>query len=581
MLRPLRTIFLAVRRKAAAKIAIAVLAAMTVCVWFDTCLMDRRAAERRAEDLAARVQTTALAVQSFLTDRSRDEPLDAAAISAFLVELQSVSLAGRVAVVDESGRVLFSSKSGDLGSSLDPGGETPGSPVAGGWRRTVVPLQTGRPVPGLATPVSRLSSVVVDHAHAPRDGAGPAWLRAALLFVVVVVVLLVVWLVVQRPVSQLLRVAQQVQEGDLDVRFDVATQDELGRLAAGLSSMLTALRHRDRELQVLSDTHMAQMDRLASVGQLASGLAHEIKSPLHGVRSALEIIHERSGPETRRIIVEIQAQIARVVEIVSDLLSYARARSAQFELCRVEHVLGRALALLRPDIQRRGIRLTKEVASDLPETFVDREKIQQVLLNLLLNSLQAVSDGGCLSTSVTWSKESNLITIRVEDDGPGVSEELAERIFEPFFTTKEEGHGLGLATARMLVEQNNGAIRLRRSGPGAAFEVLLPVISGDDLIPARAETPAAEGEPAGAAREAYLFSLACRCPLGSDGRCPVEGLRRIRALDLEERLDAIRSLSEEERTRIQRWHAQCAFLLREDVLRRTGGKRGTPPVSPP
>ena len=580
MLRLLRTIFFAAHRRAAVKVTIAVLAAIAAHAWLHTRLLNRSAAKRRKEDSLSRARVVALSVRHLLNNRAREGPLDVTALGASLVELQSVAPAERVAVVDRSGAVLFSSRPVDVGSSLDLGDGTTRPPTAEGWRRTVVPLRLGGAVPGLSARLTRVYGVVVDQAYAGRGDTSLARFQSAALCVMAVAVFVVIWVVVQRPVSQLVPALRQIQEGDLDVHCDVPAPDEFGRLADSLNSMLAALRQRARELQVRNETHMAQMDRLASVGQLASGLAHEIKSPLHGVSSALEIIHERSGPETRRIIAEIQAQIARVVEIAGDMLSYARARNAQFELCRVDRTLDRALALLTPDIQKRGIKLTSEVDSDLPETFVDREKIQQVLLNLLLNAIEAVGDGGCVSTSVTWSRESNLITILVADDGPGVSEELAERIFEPFFTTKERGHGLGLATARMLVEQNNGVIRLRQSGPGTTFEILLPVISGDDLLPAREEGPVAEDDPAGGALEAYLFGLACRCPLASDRRCPVEGLRRVRALDLEERLEAVRGLPEEEKVKIQKLHAQCSFLLREDLLRRTGGKRESPTASP-
>ncbi len=379
-------------------------------------------------------------------------------------------------------------------------------------------------------------------------------------------VLIVIWVVIQRPISQLMGAMTRIEQGKLDVHCHTPARDEFGRLAAGINSMLLSLRDKNRELKLLNDTHMAQADRVASMGQLASGLAHEIKNPLHGISSALTVIRGRTDRDTALIIDEIQGQIARLVETVSDMLSYARPRESRFEICAVEQILLRTLALLNADIESHKIRLVKQIADEVPDTLLDREKIQQVYFNLILNAIQSTGDGGRVIVTLDWDQESNLIVSRVEDDGPGIPPDLAARVFEPFFTTKKQGHGLGLATSRMLIEQNNGTLELVSTpGSGACFRILLPVITALAPPPGLDDRPSTEGgDVAEAALDAYLFGLACHCPLGVGEDCPAEAIRRIRHLDLAERHEAIRKLTREKKIRSRKQHVECSFEKRKE-----------------
>lgn len=394
-------------------------------------------------------------------------------------------------------------------------------------------------------------------------------------------VLVVIWVVVQRPLSQLMAAISRIRDGDLNVHCEVLVDDELGRLAASINAMLASLREKNQELQLLHETQIVQADRLASVGQLASGLAHEIKAPLHGVLSALEVIqaHNRE-PQTGAVLAQIQAQIGRVVAIATDMLSYASPHQPHFRLCDLGDILERTLTLLRADAEKHKVRLEKTVDAALPKTLVDGEQMQQVCLNLLLNAIEAAGQGGEVRVGITWQRESNLISIRVADSGPGVRDEVAARLFEPFFTTKKGGHGLGLATSRMLVTQNHGTIRLRRSpAAGACFEVLLPVIHEDTPAPAAAGVqPAADR--GSLAADAYLFGLACHCPLGIGECCPSTALRDIRLLNLSERYEAIGKLSEAEKASLQATHVACSFQHRGGAPPRSVRPAETSPPQP-
>jgi signal transduction histidine kinase len=399
------------------------------------------------------------------------------------------------------------------------------------------------------------------------------------MLVILATVLVVIWVVVQRPLSQLMVAITRIRSGDLSVHCEVLVDDELGRLAASINAMLASLREKNRELQLLHETQIVQADRLASVGQLASGLAHEIKAPLHGVLSALEVLQAHGGdPQTGAVLAQIQAQISRVVAIASDMLSYACPHRPHFRLCDLGDILERTLALLRADAGKHNVRLEMNIDAALPKTLVDGEQMQQVCLNLLLNAIEAAGDGGEVSVSIAWQKESKLIAIRVTDSGRGVSDDVAARLFEPFFTTKKGGHGLGLATSRMLVTQNHGTIRLLSTpGTGACFEVLLPVIQEEASVPAAAGVVPSAGCGSSAV-DAYLFGLACHCPLGIGESCPSAVLRDIRLLNLGERYAAIGKLSETEKAKVQEIHVACSFQHRDGAPSRPASPDVSLPV---
>jgi signal transduction histidine kinase len=560
MLTLIRKAFQALHHRITAKIVIALLACVWGTVALDVYLMRKAAAGRRFGELQTQARLAATAVHHQLASRLTGAALPARGLNVLLGDLRRVTGAQRIAVTDELQRVVESSEPADIGAALAP------AAADGGRARATAALhsESCRATDGAVLAV--LENVVID--SQPRDFSPSALAeRRALeafelcgMLVILATVLVVIWVVVQRPLSQLMVTISRIRDGDLNAHCEVLVGDELGHLAASINAMLGSLREKNRELQLLHETQIVQADRLASVGQLASGLAHEIKAPLHGVLSALEVLQAHGrDPQTSAVLGQIQAQIGRVVAIATDMLSYASPHHPHFRLCDLGDILERTLALLRADAEKHKVRLEKTVDAALPRTLVDGEQMQQVCLNLLLNAIEAAGHGGEVRVSITWQRESNLIALRVADSGPGVSDAVAARLFEPFFTTKKSGHGLGLATSRMLVTQNHGTIRLQRpAGTGACFEVLLPVIQEEAPLPAAAATdpgPARQGSVI----DAYLFGLACHCPLGIGESCPAAALRDIRLLTLSERYEAIAKLSEAEKTKLQAIHVACSF----------------------
>jgi signal transduction histidine kinase len=251
---------------------------------------------------------------------------------------------------------------------------------------------------------------------------------------------------------------------------------ERGR-ARQLQQKSIELEHANRELEE-SFERVKQADRLAAVGQLAAGLAHEIRHPLASIDGAINILENPESPE------ELQAEFRGIVRkecrrlsgLLTELLDFAKPRRPRLQQVdfanRVTEVAGvaRSMAGNRIEIQ-------VDVGGGLPLIECDEEQIKQVMLNLLMNAAQAMPEGGLIT--VTAYKEGSEIALSVCDEGEGVPDELASRIFDPFFTTREAGTGLGLAVVHQIVMQHGGRIEVGKNGAkGTRFTIHLPIRSG-------------------------------------------------------------------------------------------------------
>jgi len=240
----------------------------------------------------------------------------------------------------------------------------------------------------------------------------------------------------------------------------------------GLGRLLE--RQREREQEVV--TRLAHVDQLASLGQLAAGLAHEIKNPLAGIHGALEVLRDETpeGPHAG-LYGEMLGELRRVNGILQQLLESGRPAPLRATATDLGRLLADSAELMSPSLRRRGVTLQVEVAGDLPPVAVDAAKIRQVLVNLIQNAAEAMPEGGHVDLRASRFPEGEGIVITVADDGPGMSAEVRDRIFEPFFSTKFTGTGLGLAITRSLVAQHGGRLDCdSEPGRGTTFFVMLP-----------------------------------------------------------------------------------------------------------
>lgn len=228
-------------------------------------------------------------------------------------------------------------------------------------------------------------------------------------------------------------------------------------------------------------------EKLASLGKLAATIAHEINNPLAGVLNYIRLIikqlsrnrfsHEKLEDISRYLKI-MESETARCGEIVKDLLAFARRTKITMESNSIEDIVDKTLSLISHELEMKELQLKKNIATDLPPVKCDFKQIQQVLLNLMYNASEAMSNGGTLTVTVHRVDETKaLLEVAISDTGCGISEEDMENIFEPFFTTKEEGKGagLGLSVVYGIITRHNGTISVESEpGKGSTFKVRLP-----------------------------------------------------------------------------------------------------------
>ena len=246
----------------------------------------------------------------------------------------------------------------------------------------------------------------------------------------------------------------------------------------------------------LVQERLLQSEKMSSVGQLVSGVAHELNNPLTGVMGFAQLLLLRDLDETARRQVEtIYAEAERASKIVSNLLTFARRRRAQKEPANINELLERVLELRQYDLRVHNINIDLHLDDAMPETMADANQIQQVFLNIVINAEQAMKDGdGAGKLRIATKASGRNVTIAFEDSGPGMNAETVRRIFDPFFTTKDagEGTGLGLTISYGIIEEHGGRIWAESElGRGTRFVIELPIVAG-----AATPQPATNGERA-------------------------------------------------------------------------------------
>jgi len=300
--------------------------------------------------------------------------------------------------------------------------------------------------------------------------------------VLAVVVLIYIWIVrrITRPVQNLSMAAHGVAAGDLSAKIETRSADEVGELGRSFNTMVRQLQQSRRQLEEHHERAMERADRLATIGELASGIAHEIRNPLAGISGAMDLLRTEEGiaGDRQEMLDEVMKQIRRLENLTRDLLSYSRPGDPKPAPCSMNDLLESTLFLLETARERPDVKIKKRYAEDLPLVSVDPNQIQQVFLNILLNAVQAMPDGGdvTLATSVTGDDGNRRVLVEIEDQGAGMSPEVLRKAVTPFFTTKHRGTGLGLAIAQRIIDSHGGTLEiLSAAGKGTTFCLSFPV----------------------------------------------------------------------------------------------------------
>jgi len=295
---------------------------------------------------------------------------------------------------------------------------------------------------------------------------------------------------IQRPLVELQQRIAQLGEGNLEVAVSFARRnDEIGDLGRNFNRMVQQLRESRREIERLHRTQMSRAEHFATLGELATGLAHEIRNPLAGIAGVIEIIGRdlpASSP-ARAVVKDVRQEIARINHIVTDLLHTARPHRPEMKKSDLNTTVEHAVMLGRQQVATTGIEIALQKDASLLDVEHDSDQIHQVLLNLLLNATQAIDGRGTIT--VTLKHEWGFAVIEVADTGRGIAPEHLPNIFRPFYTTKGDGTGLGLSLARRIVEDHHGKLEVTSVvGKGTKFSVKLPVRQS-----AKPEEPALSG----------------------------------------------------------------------------------------
>jgi signal transduction histidine kinase len=281
----------------------------------------------------------------------------------------------------------------------------------------------------------------------------------------VCLLIILLWLLGREAVSPLQRLVasmRRAEAGELTVRADEGRPDELGVAARGFDATLAALRRSQAELEAFYRERMVRADRFAAVGEIATGLAHEIKNPLAGLSGALELLAEDFAEQPRHaeVVGEMQHQVKRLTHTMESLLSFARPAKAKLRSTDVNGTMEKVLFLIRQQSRNGAIVLSTELVPSLPPVLADPSQLEQVFLNICLNACQAMNGTGGSLTLRTRAGD-GTVSVEIEDSGPGIPTDLRAQVFKPFFTTKREGNGLGLAISARIVAEHGGHIGYR------------------------------------------------------------------------------------------------------------------------
>ena len=297
----------------------------------------------------------------------------------------------------------------------------------------------------------------------------------ALLFFVTKLVL--------HPIGHIITMSHKVVEGDLSARVGIRPPGEMGVLCQKIDAMADAVAEREEQLKQATRQHIGRTEKMASIGRLAAGIAHEINNPLTGVLTFAHLLRKKDNmtEQDQQDLDLIINETSRVGEIVRGLLDFARERPSMKEPLDVNHVIRQTMQLIRNQKQVEQITIKEDLNENLPKITGDENQLQQVLLNLSLNACEAMPDGGMLSIS-TLARDGKVF-VSVADTGCGIQKEHLDEIFEPFFSTKPigQGTGLGLSVSYGIIQQHGGTLEVEsEESRGTTLTIVLPCIQDEE-----------------------------------------------------------------------------------------------------
>ncbi len=291
----------------------------------------------------------------------------------------------------------------------------------------------------------------------------------------------VVSLLITRPISTLSREIEEFEK-EISTADDsngegTVYKDETVQLRHAFYHMLDTLRRYLSDFRRVSE-EKEKLTCMAAIGEMSAQIAHEIRNSLYAIRGAISgIEHSKNLSEIHEYIEIIKDEAVEMSMMADNFLRFARLPVPSLAPCNIVSVLDRVAELLEPDLEELSVTLRYKTEQGLPLVMGDPALLKQVFMNLFINAIQSVKDGGWIT--VDYTVTDRWLELHVKDSGPGVADEIASKIFQPFFTTKSDGSGLGLATVYKIILAHHGEIKLRKSERGAYFYIKLPIYRGE------------------------------------------------------------------------------------------------------
>ena len=290
---------------------------------------------------------------------------------------------------------------------------------------------------------------------------------------------------ITKPILQLVEGAKAIGLGNLDHRISVVSQNEVGLLATEFNQMAAKLKESYSNLEQKIDERTSQLlraERLAAVGELAAEVAHEINNPLGGLRNFATMLESEPAniAQTKKYATLMLEGLKRVEMIVKRLLTFSRPYALHISENYINNIINNSIEFIEHRIEPGHVLIHKELNASLPPIYIDADHISQVFINIMVNALESMPNGGTLTIKAdTCKKHASCITVYIKDTGCGINNEIMDKIFEPFFTTKnkegEKGLGMGLAISKRIIEDHHGEISVESTvGQGTTFSICLP-----------------------------------------------------------------------------------------------------------
>lgn len=306
----------------------------------------------------------------------------------------------------------------------------------------------------------------------------------ALIAIIAVGISLYLLNIIIRPVRTLVKASESVINGNYDTHIEIETEDEIGYLCYTFNQMIDAIKERDKKLKEQTQDQILQSEKLASLGRLASGIAHEINNPLTAILTysslLLEDLKETDFEEDLRVIIK---ETLRCRDIVRNILDFARSTKPDIKRTNVNNLINEVLLILEKHVNFHNIVINKYLDPDVPDMFIDENQFKSVINNLAMNAADAMPQGGTLTVQTKYNFGNDSISIIVSDTGVGIKEEHLDKIFDPFFTTKEQGKGtgLGLAVTYGIIKRYHGNINVHSEvGKGTVFTITFPLLKNKE-----------------------------------------------------------------------------------------------------